>query len=123
MPRPRCGVETTGRQARPSGRASYGDDSDITMNWHDQVRAEFARRLKTADDGVVEELAQHAAAAYEAARADGAAVPDAESSVRALIASWCAETTGPRRLARAPLLESVPVRRSWFAGVGLDIRL
>ena len=42
------------------------------MNWHIRIREEFARLGKPVDESVVEELAQHAAAAVEAARADGA---------------------------------------------------
>jgi hypothetical protein len=45
-------------------------------------------------------LAQHAAAAFEEARADGQPSDDAERDVRALVRSWC-ETDGPRRLRRA----------------------
>lgn len=55
------------------------------MDWHAEVTAEFTRRHKTVDDGVVEEMARHAEAAYEAARADGLMVPDAAASVRAPI--------------------------------------
>ena len=93
------------------------------MNWHTEVRAEFTRLNKSIDDTVVEELAQHASAAFEAARADGASMSDAEATVRALIAGWCANTTGPRRIERAPLLASTPASGSWFAGLGLDLRL
>ena len=70
------------------------------MNWSDEVAAAFARQRTAADASVIEEMAQHAAAAYEAARADGASASDAESAVRALIGSWCAGTTGPKRLDR-----------------------
>jgi hypothetical protein len=31
--------------------------------------------------------------------------------------------TGPRRIERAPLIQAAPAGRSWFAGLGLDIRL
>jgi putative ABC transport system permease protein len=71
------------------------------MNWHAEVAAEFTRLGKTADGGVVEEMAQHAAATFVAAQADGQTVAEAEARVHALIASWCAGTTGPRRLERA----------------------
>ena len=65
-----------------------------------RIRLEFARLGKEVDETVVEEMAQHAAAAYDAARADGASAADAEARVLALITSWCAGTTGPRRLER-----------------------
>jgi len=76
------------------------------MTWTTAVRTEFARLGKDADETVVEELAQHAAAAFEAARADGDSPEDAAARVELLIASWCAGTSGPRRLARTPLPES-----------------
>src|SRR5262245_31153585 len=69
------------------------------MNWQNEIRGEFTRLAKQVDDSVIEELAQHATAAYEAARADGATTAEAEARVRALIGSWCAGTTGPRRIA------------------------
>jgi len=92
------------------------------MDWRAEVRNEFARLGKRPDDSVVEELSQHAAAAFESAKADGAPVDDAAARVRALIASWCAATDGPRRTERAPLVESAPASRSMFAGIGLDLR-
>src|SRR5262245_4311864 len=92
------------------------------MNWQADIAAEFARQRKAADAGVVEEMAQHAEAAYEAARADGVPTPDAEASVRALIRSWCGATSGPRRFERTPLVEASP-GTSIFSGLALDVRL
>lgn len=92
------------------------------MNWTTLIRSEFARLGKVPDETVVEELAQHAAAAYEAARADGASIERAEADVRALIVSWCAKTSGPQRVERAPLAPSAPASRSIFSGLGLDFR-
>lgn len=93
------------------------------MEWRRRVEEEFARLGSQADWSVIEEMAQHAALAFEAARADGMSVADAEASVLALIQSWCCETTGPRRFERPPLLEAAPAGRSPFAGLGLDLRL
>ena len=102
------------------------------MNWQNEIRYAFDRLDKQVDDTVIEELAQHASAAFEAARADGASTSDAELEVRALITSWCANTSGPRRLERPPLPDGFGEaslsaldrpRRSWFAGLGLDCRL
>ena len=72
------------------------------MNWTTHVRNEFTRLGKHVDESVVEELAQHAAAAFAEARADGQPVEDAGAHVRALITSWCEGTKGPRRIERAP---------------------
>jgi hypothetical protein len=93
------------------------------MSWQDEIHSEFARLQKSADTSVVEELAQHAEAAYEAARADGATTEDAEARVRALVESWCAGTSGPRRIERPALPALSPANRSRLAGLGLDIRL
>jgi FtsX-like permease family/MacB-like periplasmic core domain len=93
------------------------------MNWHAEITAEFTRRHKRVDDAVVEEMAQHAAAAWEAARADGMSASEAETSVRALVSSWCEGTSGPRRIDRTPLLEATPASPSLFAGLALDLRL
>jgi predicted permease len=93
------------------------------VNWIAEITAEFARHEKSVDDTVIEELAQHAVAAFDAARADGASSEQAEANVRALIAQWCANTNGPRRIERLPLLASPPTNRTWLAGLGLDIRL
>jgi predicted permease len=92
------------------------------MNWEAEIAAEFKRHQKVADIGVVEEMAQHAASAYEAARADGLAGADAEASVRALIRSWCSGTTGPRHIERRSLVQAAPAGRPPFSGLLLDFR-
>jgi putative ABC transport system permease protein len=92
------------------------------MDWAARIRHEYERLRKQVDDGVVEELAQHAAAAFEAARADGESADDAAARVRTLVTSWCAATNGPRRIDRTPLLRSAPAGRSVFSGLGLDVR-
>ena len=92
------------------------------MDWQSEITAEFTRRRTSVDATVVEELAQHASAAYEAARADGLTVEDAEATVRVLIRSWCANTTGPRRIERTPLAEAAPAGRSPFSGLAIDFR-
>jgi putative ABC transport system permease protein len=92
------------------------------MDWRTEIRNEFARLGKKPDDSVVEELTQHAAAAFEAARADGASAAEAAERVRSLVGSWCGATTGPRRLERADLVESAAASSSWLAGIGLDVR-
>jgi putative ABC transport system permease protein len=93
------------------------------MNWRASVRTEFARLGKRVDESVVEEMAEHAATAFEAARADGMDAAGAEAAAHALIQSWCSGTSGPRRVERAPLLESAAAGASPFAGLSLDIRL
>jgi putative ABC transport system permease protein len=97
--------------------------TEADMNWPTRIRGEFARRAAPIDESVVEEMAQHAEAAFVAARADGMSAPEAETAIDGLIRSWCSATSGPRRIERAPLLESAPAGRSPFAGLGLDFRL
>lgn len=92
------------------------------MDWHRIVRDEFARRRRAVDDDVVEELAQHAAALWEAARAEGTAPADATASVQQLVQAWCDGTTGPARPRRQPLIESASASPSLFAGLALDLR-
>jgi putative ABC transport system permease protein len=94
------------------------------MNWPQDVQAAFERRQKSVDASVIEELAQHAAAAFEAARAEGASVSGAEASVRALIESWCDGTAGPTRLAPLSTLHDQSGRgRAWLPGLLMDARL
>src|SRR5262245_2154673 len=92
------------------------------MDWTTLVRREFARLRREVDDSVVEEMAQHAAAAYEAARADGSPPAAAETEVRALVASWCAGTTGPRRIERAVRAEARSVARGAMGAFFQDVR-
>ena len=93
------------------------------MNWHAVIQDEFGRLKKPVDESVVEEFAQHAVAACEAARAEGATPDEADAAVRALIESWCRETDGPDRIQRQPLIESAPAGPSAVAGLSLDVRL
>jgi len=67
------------------------------IDWKALVRAGFAPR--TPDEDVIEELAQHAAATYEAARADGADAEEARAQATAQIAAWAAD---PVVLAKRP---------------------
>jgi putative ABC transport system permease protein len=93
------------------------------MKWTTDIRDEFARLGKQVDDSVIDEFAQHAAAAYEARRADGESAIAAAARVRTLIEAWCAGTTGPRRLARLPTLAMPAAGSSPLAGLVLDVRL
>src|SRR5262245_21184213 len=92
------------------------------MNWTHHIRDEFARLSKQVDETVAEELAQHADAAWQQVRANGQSAAAAEARVRALITAWCEGTSGPRRISRAPLVESAAAASSPFAGLGLDVR-
>ena len=93
------------------------------MSWPEFVRDVLARRGSPADEDVVEELAQHAAAACEAARADGLDRTDAEQHVRALVDAWCQD---PRRLRprsrRAGLVEPPMTAAEGWTGLLHDAR-
>jgi putative ABC transport system permease protein len=87
------------------------------------VQSAFADRGCTPDADVVEEFTQHAAAAWESARADGVAEHVATDRVRALVAAWCADPRAGRgRPRRAPAIEPPPATGRVFAGFTQDVR-
>src|SRR5262245_28848572 len=92
------------------------------MKWAEEIQHTFARLEKQVDETVVEEMAHHAEAAWEAAVANGEPSSEAAARIRALITSWCEGTSGPRRIVRPPLGDSAQPGRSWFTGISLDIR-
>jgi hypothetical protein len=78
------------------------------MNWHARVREEFGRLGKPVDETVVEELAQHAAAAVQAARADGASPAEADAASVALIALAIAAATSIVGVVNGIVLKPLP---------------
>jgi hypothetical protein len=58
------------------------------MDWQTRIRQALAGAPYVPEDDVIEELAQHASAVYDAARADGCTPAEAEQRVEALIARW-----------------------------------
>ena len=96
------------------------------MNWHTRVRDAFAAHGHAVDGDIIEELGQHAASAFQTARADGASQEMAEQQVDALIEAWVADGGVLRRRPRRPAViePPVPSRRSHssFAGVLQDAR-
>jgi predicted permease len=91
------------------------------MNW--KLRLEQAFGSQKPDDEILEELAQHAAAAYAAARADGSNAAEAERRVAHQIDAWAAD---PAILRRRPKREPAVVppegSRASFATVTQDAR-
>ncbi|HVJ27402.1 MAG TPA: ABC transporter permease, partial [Vicinamibacterales bacterium] len=86
----------------------------------------IARELQSAghavDADVVEELAQHAAAAYEAALADVGAA-EAEARTNTLIRMWVADGERLKRRARRAAAPAPPPESgSWLTGLGHDVR-
>ena len=93
------------------------------MNWKDVIRQAFIDAGDSPDEDVVEELAQHAATAYQAYRADGDEAPDAERRVRALIQQWRDQAPRFHRRSRGtPATEPPSIESRRFAGLMNDVR-
>ena len=75
------------------------------------------------DEEVVEELAQHARAEYDAARADGCTHQEADVRVTDLLTRWRSDASVLRHRSRRPPVVEPPAadKASWFAGLGRDI--
>jgi putative ABC transport system permease protein len=94
------------------------------MDWHARIRGALTSAGARPDDDVIEELAQHARAVYESARAEGLEHHEAESRVLAQVERWKREA-GALRHKGSDVTVSVPppaTSTSWFAGVAQDSR-
>ena len=92
-------------------------------NWTPDITDAFARAGHDPDIDIVEELAQHAAAAYEAARADGQSESDAAFEVRRQIAIWTREAAALKRRPRTtPAVEAPGGHAMRMSGVIHDVR-
>jgi len=92
------------------------------MDWITRIRSSFDGR-KCPDDDVIEELAQHAAAAYNAARADGCSSSEAEARISDQISRWAQDADLlHRRPSRAPAAEPPPASSRWGFGLVRDFR-
>jgi predicted permease len=88
-----------------------------------RVKEALAARGHALDDDILEELASHALAGYEAARADGADMAEAECRVDALIAQWSSEAVMLRRRPkRPPIVEAAAVDTGFGSGLLQDVR-
>ena len=93
------------------------------MNWTSAVRAVFERQGHAPDPDIVEELAQHAAATYEKARAEGADRDDARRQAQAQLDAWCRDAALLRRRPRRPpAVELPPSGSGRLAGLAQDAR-
>ena len=93
------------------------------MDWKTKIASALARDGRTADDDVIEELAHHARAMYDAARADGASGDEAEARVCEQIERWRRDVGRLRRTARRPAaIEPPPASQSSTAGFVQDLR-
>lgn len=93
------------------------------MDWTNRVRSAFDANAGP-DPEVIEELAQHARAAYEAARADGFTHDEAEVRVADLIQRWQRDAAALHHRVRRPQAVAPPamVSTSRVIGVGHDLR-
>jgi predicted permease len=92
------------------------------MDWKQRIREELTSGDRL-DDEVVEELAQHARAVYDAARADGGSGDDAAARVAAVIDRWRLERPLLRRRPRRPAMVDPPAAGgSLLGGVMQDLR-
>ena len=87
------------------------------MDWNARIR--LALKSAVVDDDVVEELAQHARATYEAARADGCSHDEAETLVARLVDRWQLEAAALRRPPGRPAAVEPPPAASSSAVSGL----
>src|SRR5258708_15647673 len=84
------------------------------MEWQSHIRSALGARL---DQDVLEELAQHAAATYASARAEGCETGEAEQRVTRQIHAWAADPALLRRRPkRDPAIEP-PTGSASSAGV------
>jgi len=94
------------------------------MDWKSRIAAALARDGRTPDDDVIEELAQHARAMYDAARAEGAADDEAGARVTDQIERWRRDADRLRHKSRRPpAIEPPPPPASFpLAGLAQDCR-
>lgn len=93
------------------------------MDWKSRIRAACIVDGQALDDGVLEELSQHAAGVYEAARADGCSHDEAEQGVEALLADWRRHAPAlRRRLQRPTVIEPSTGSVNLLAGIVQDAR-
>src|SRR5580765_4931251 len=91
--------------------------------WKARVAAAFAARTVVPDADVVEELTQHADAAFEAARADGLDPQSAADRVHELIGQWAADpAVALRRPKRRPALVPPANGGTVWSGIVQDVR-
>ncbi|HJR58041.1 MAG TPA: ABC transporter permease [Vicinamibacterales bacterium] len=93
-------------------------------NWRAEISAALAKAGHDPDHDVLEELAQHAQAVYDAARADGASPADAATAVERQVAVWAGDAGALERRRRriAPALPPPAASSSWIAGLAQDVR-
>lgn len=92
-------------------------------DWNQRLHHAFESSGRACDPDVLDELSMHAAAHYEAMRAEGHPSDEAERRVDDLIGVWVEEAADLRRTAkRAAAVLPPSAHGAWLAGVMQDIR-
>src|SRR6185503_17152207 len=93
----------------------------MNIDWHARIRQALADSPYLPDEDVIEELALHAGAAYDAARSSGSPEEDAERRVDELVQRWRRDAEALRhRPKHAPSVEPPPAHLpAPFPGAGL----
>lgn len=94
------------------------------MDWKPRVRAAFAASAPIPDEDVLEELAQHAAAMYDSARAEGCSREESEQRVAAQIDCWRRDAAAlHHKQPRKPAVEPPPAAGpAHLVGLAHDFR-
>jgi putative ABC transport system permease protein len=87
------------------------------MDWRDRIRAQF-RGPQAPDADVIDELAQHAAAAYQSARAEGCSAEEAERRLQDQLSAWSRDASVLQRRVRR---QAPPVPPPATTGVGAGL--
>jgi len=92
------------------------------MDFGDRIRRALRTGSGPPDEDVVEELAQHAEATYQAARAEGASAAEADARVEEQLAAWHADPGALQRPRARRLAEPPSGRSSRWLGLLQDVR-
>src|SRR5262245_20986113 len=94
------------------------------MDWQSRVRSAFNASPYVPDDDVIEELAQHAQAVYDTARARGHSHEDADRRVAQVIDKWASDPPALRRHPTDPPAVVPPPSPSgsWLRGLAHDLQ-
>ncbi len=93
------------------------------MNWKSRIRTALGSQAPLPEDDILEELAGHAQAMYEAARSGGLSHDEADSSVNRQIECWRKNAAGLRRFSgrRPPVQPPEAFPSSSLSGLLQDI--
>jgi predicted permease len=89
------------------------------MDWNARIRGALSDSPYLPDDEVIEELAQHAASAFDAERANGASMEEADAKVEALMIRWRLESPLLRHRPKRPIAVTPPPIAGPGFGAGL----